>query len=52
MGIGPMKEDELGPVKVEITDQTFDADHPNSEHVIGVIYDPISAAHPCRPEAA
>ena len=26
---------------VQITDATFDAPHPNSEHRIGLIYDPI-----------
>jgi hypothetical protein len=26
---------------VQITDATFDDDHPNPEHVIGVVYDPI-----------
>lgn len=26
---------------VQITDRTFDAPHPNPEHVAGVIYDPI-----------
>ncbi len=27
---------------VQITDSTFDAPHPNPEHVKGVIYDPVS----------
>lgn len=27
---------------VQLTDSTFDADHPNPEHVAGVIYDPIA----------
>jgi len=26
---------------VQITNDTFDAPHPNSEHVIGVLYDPV-----------
>lgn len=26
---------------VQVTDSTFDAPHPNDEHVRGVIYDPI-----------
>lgn len=26
---------------VQITDQTFDAPHPNDEHVPGVVYDPV-----------
>lgn len=26
---------------VQITDATFDAPHPNPEHITGVIYDPI-----------
>lgn len=27
---------------VQITDSTFDAPHPNPEHIIGIIYDPIN----------
>ena len=27
---------------VQITDETFDNPHPNPDHVIGVIYDPIT----------
>jgi hypothetical protein len=27
---------------VQITDSTFDAPHPNNEHVFGVIYDPVN----------
>ena len=27
---------------VQITDQTFDAPHPNPEHLEGVIYDPVA----------
>jgi hypothetical protein len=26
---------------VQVTDQTFDAPHPNPEHIIGVVYDPV-----------
>lgn len=26
---------------VQVTDSTFDAPHPNSDHIRGVIYDPI-----------
>ena len=26
---------------IQITDATFDAPHPNSEHIPGVIYDPV-----------
>ncbi len=26
---------------VQITDATFDAPHPNEEHIIGVVYDPV-----------
>jgi len=26
---------------VQITDSTFDAPHPNQEHVAGLIYDPV-----------
>ncbi len=26
---------------VQITDSTFDAPHPNPEHVIGPVYDPV-----------
>ena len=26
---------------VQITDSTFDANHPNPEHVVGVTYDPL-----------
>ncbi len=26
---------------VQITNDTFDKEHPNPEHIIGVIYDPI-----------
>lgn len=27
---------------VQITDSTFDAPHPNDEHIKGVVYDPIN----------
>lgn len=27
---------------VQITDSTFDAPHPNPEHIEGVIYDPVA----------
>lgn len=26
---------------VQVTDSTFDAEHPNPEHIVGVTYDPI-----------
>lgn len=25
----------------QITDDTFDADHPNPDHIVGVVYDPM-----------
>lgn len=41
---------------VQITDATFDAPHPNQEHVSGVIYDPVSRptrpGTPCSPVAS
>ena len=27
---------------VQITDATFDDPHPNDEHIVGVIYDPVA----------
>jgi len=27
---------------VQVTDATFDAEHPNPEHIRGVIYDPVA----------
>lgn len=27
-------------VAVQVTDSTFDAPHPNPEHIVGVLYDP------------
>jgi hypothetical protein len=39
-----MKKYRKKPVVIEatqITDETFDADHPNINHIEGVIYDPV-----------
>jgi len=27
---------------VQVTDATFDAPHPNPEHIVGVVYDPVN----------